>query len=158
MVTVYIWEFRGTQTAWGHASMKVGHQYISWWPMGSGRVRSKIYRNIYSAHPIANRRFEDDLEAEGNRYPDHRIAIDGLDERKIMAWWRRTSLSWGGGSALGPPSVDWSSLGWNCARIVATALKEGGGDAFASWYSQQAIGFWTPNDVRDYAQSIERNL
>jgi len=38
MITVYIWSFRGKSAAWGHASMAVGREYISWWPETPGQV------------------------------------------------------------------------------------------------------------------------
>ena len=152
MVIVYIWNFRGKKEAWGHASALVSNQYISWWPISDNRVRSKLYDDIYSAHPIGNRQLYDDISDEGCT-PNHTIKIEGLNESKILTWWRRTALSWGSGLALGPPSLMWSSLGWNCSKIVATALKEGGGDRYSSIV--KSFNFiWTPNDVKYYAESI----
>ena len=156
MVRVYIWRFRGKREAWGHASMEVQGQYISWWPVASRRVRSKFHRNVYSAHPIGNRSLYDDIRDEGGS-PDHTVVISGLEEGKILSWWRRTALSWGGGRALGPPSVAWSSLGSNCSQIVATALKQGGGNEFSAWRKSWNI-VWTPNDVLEYAESIARGM
>ena len=156
MVTVYIWNFRGKSNAWGHASALVNSQYISWWPMASNRVRSRIHNDIYEAHPIGNRLFIDDIREEGGN-PNHTIRIHGLNESRILSWWRRTALSWGGGLAQGPPSVPWSSLGWNCSKIVATALKEGGGDLYSSFLKSYHF-IWTPNDVKSYAESIVNGM
>jgi hypothetical protein len=154
MISVYIWNFRGKREAWGHASMHVGTDYISWWPMGTGRVHSKVHQNVYSAHP-REPSLQADIDGEGS-HPSHTILINGLDEARIIAWWHRT-FPWAV-SRLGPPSVPWSSLGWNCSKIVATGLKEGGGDRFASWSKSWALIAWTPNDVREYAESIVRGM
>lgn len=161
MIKVYIWSYRSKKHTWGHASMDVNGQHISWWPTLEGRVHSKLHNNIYSAHPVANMSLEDDMAGEGDGeskvFPDHTILISGLNEKKIIQWWRRTALSWGGGKALGPPSVPWSSLGWNCSKIVATALKQGGGDMYTSlWAGKNLI--WTPNAVRRYAAAIENGI
>ncbi len=152
MVTVYIWNFRGKRDGWGHASALVNNQYISWWPMSENRVRSIIHNDIYTAHPIGNRQYTDDIRGEGG-IPNHIIKIEGLNERKIITWWRRISLSWGGGLTEGPPSVPWSSLDWNCSKIVASALKEGEGDNYSSFMNSHNF-VWTPNDVKAYAESI----
>jgi hypothetical protein len=149
MVRVYIWAFRGKRDAWGHASMQVRSDYVSWWPMATGRVGSKLSRDIFSAHPRLPR-LHDDIRDEGGS-PDHTILINGLDEAKIIIWWRKT-FPWAE-SRVGPPAMSWNSLSWNCSKVVATALNEGGGDKFASW-SKSWNMVWTPNDVREYADAI----
>ncbi len=154
MVTVHIWSFRGKREAWGHASMHVGQAYISWWPMGAGRDRSKIHSDIYSVHPIMGRNFADDIRDEGIP-PNETIRINGLDEGRITTWWERIA-PWSA-SRSGPPSMPWSTLDWNCSKVVAMALKEGGGDKYASWPTTWNV-VWTPNDVRDYADSIVRGM
>jgi len=154
MIQVYIWPFGGKREAWGHASMHVRSTYISYWPTGEGRVLSKLHRDIYDAHPIGGRTLADDIRAEGgpHRLP---ILLNGLNEDRVISWWH-SNFPWAG-SRQGPPSVPWSSLSWNCSKIVATALKEGGGDKFATWSKTWNI-VWTPNDVREYAESIVQGL
>ena len=56
MVTVHIWNFRGTKQAWGHASLELDRTYISWWPENPGQVPTKI-PNVYASHPFRNRNF-----------------------------------------------------------------------------------------------------
>jgi len=102
------------------------------------------------------RRFTDDVRDEGMQ-PDHTIEIRGLDEHKIKLWWSRVALVYGNQERQGPLTYPWSTLGWNCARIVATALKEGGGDQYAKWFKSWNL-VWTPNDVRNYARSIAQNI
>ena len=46
------------------------------------------------------------------------------------------------------------SIGNECAMTVHRYLQLGGGDDFASWWSRNVIGFWSPDDVEDYARSI----
>jgi hypothetical protein len=154
MVKVYVWKFRGKREAWGHASMEVGRDYISWWPEAAGRSQSKISDDLFSAHPIMGRRLEDDIRDEGGS-PDRTIIIAGLDEARIRAWWHRIA-PWAAGRQ-GPPSLAWSTLRWNCSKVVASALKEGGGDRHASWWKSWNV-VWTPNDVCEYAESIVRGM
>lgn len=157
VVKVYIWPFRGKRDAWGHASMQVGCDYISWWPMAVGRDRSKVHPDVYAAHPTPPRSLAADTSPAGGEGtpPTHTILIRGLDETRIRNWWHRT-FPWAAGRE-GPPSIPWSSLEWNCSKVVATALKEGGGDRFASWSKSWNL-VWTPNDVREYAESIVKGM
>lgn len=162
MIYVYIWNFQGKNIAWGHASMNVNGTYISWWPeKKEDRHYSKISQDIYFVHSIRGRTFPDDKWAEGNykyyKSPDHLIAINGLDETKILQWWGRTALIYNNQKYQGPIHLPWSTLGWNCAKIVATALKEGGGDKYSDFINSRNL-IWTPNDVKGYAQSISINL
>lgn len=155
MITVYIWSFRGKSAAWGHASMAVGREYISWWPETPGQVPSGIHPNVYRSYPIRNRRFQDDIADEGQA-PDHRVTIDGLDEPAILNWWASFGLSRGGRPLAGPPEP-WSTLRMNCSTVVSTALKLGGGDRCAAWSKSWNL-VWTPNDVLQYALSIKNGL
>jgi hypothetical protein len=154
MIKVYVWPFLGKDEAWGHASMHVGTTYISYWPSGNGRVGSKVHQDVYSAHPIVSRTLQDDIDAEGGQRP-RPLLINGLDEKRIITWWHQ--LFPASGRLIGPPSVPWSSLNWNCSKVVANGLKEGGGDRFASWIKSWNV-VWTPNDVREYAESIIRGM
>ncbi len=156
MISVHIWQFSGSKEAWGHASLECFDNYISWWPAQTGRIHSKIHSNIFTALPIANRSFSDDVDGEG-RFPDYTTRIDGLNERGIISWWQHFALSYGGFKDQGPPSAPWSSLDWNCSKVVATALKEGGGDEYASFYYSNCF-IWTPEKVKDYAESIVKGL
>lgn len=154
MVKVYIWNFMGKREAWGHASMQVESHYISWWPMKSGQIPSKLSSNIFSAHP----RIPDlrkDIDGEGGNPPNHTIIINGLKEQQIISWWKKV-YPWAA-SKQGPPSMDWYSINWNCSKVVATALKEGGGNEYATWSKSWNV-VWTPNDVRAYAESIRTGL
>jgi hypothetical protein len=156
MLTVYVWNYRGKSDAWGHASMQVGHNYISWWPQHPGQVPSKLHPNIYQSHPFRDRTFADDVEGEKGRQPDHTIRIDGLDEEAIKDWWQSFGLSRDGVPFQGPLQ-SWSTLDRNCSTVVATGLRIGGGDAHSDWLKSWNV-VWTPKDVLDYAQSIQRNL
>ena len=46
------------------------------------------------------------------------------------------------------------SLFNECATQVHRYLKIGGGDSYAGTWSKHVIGFWSPDDVEDYAKSI----
>ena len=93
MITVYVWNFRGTSVAWGHASMRVnggsppGEVYISWWPQGSGRSpKVPGVDQIYTVTAIRGRTYADDVRDE-EQAPDHVIIFSGLDETAIKTWW-----------------------------------------------------------------------
>jgi len=156
MVTVHIWEYRGKSEAWGHASMNCSRSYISYWPAQPGADPSKLHPNIYRSLPLRFRTFEDDVRDEQQR-PDHEIRLEGLDEAAIEQWWGDFSLNGFGGRELHGPPRPWSTLDLNCSTVVATALKQGGGDRFASWASSWSV-VWTPESVKRFAMSIRSNL
>lgn len=151
MVTVYVWDFAGKNTAWGHASMRCGNKYISWWPEAdrSAKLTDSIPQ-VYEAHPYVLRSFSDDVSDEG-RGPDWEIDINSLDEFKIKSWWAAFNPQ--AHSFYGPPSSPWSTLEANCSTVVARALTVGGGAAVVPWHVSQSI-VWTPNSVRKYARAI----
>jgi len=155
VVTVYVWNFRGKNVAWGHASMQCGDRYISWWPEPAPRVtRTKVAPQIYDAHPFVLRRFEDDVRDEGMR-PDWTIRIEGLDEEGIKGWWK--SFNPQAHDMYGPPSAPWSTITSNCSKIIAMALDEGGGRQYAPFLHARNV-IWTPNDVRVYALAVQAGL
>ena len=121
MLTVYIWDFLGKKRAWGHASMQVGLNYISWW-----RDTTVEPPKSWSSHPIRDRRFADDVSDEESQ-PNHRISINGLDEEAITDWWQSFGLMRKGVRYFGP-LLPWDALKLNCSTVVATALRIGGGD------------------------------
>lgn len=162
MVTVYIWNYRGKDVAWGHASLRstegapAGAIYISWWPQQANR-RTKIPRapgplaNVYSVPAISGRTFADDVRDE-RQPPDQTILLKGLDETAIKKWWN---------NLLRDASARWSTLGQNCSTTVAHALEAGGGDNYAKgmsgwWRSWNTV--WRPDDVARYAREIEKGL
>ena len=153
MIDVLVWNFRGKREAWGHAAMRVGQTYISWWPSNPGQVQSKLHPQIYESYPIRNRTYFDDVRDEGQR-ENHCISINGLDENAIKDWWQSFGLTRDGVEFAGPLQ-SWSTLDRNCSTVVANALKIGGGAKFASsWSSWNLV--WTPNDVYAFALSIQQ--
>lgn len=184
MIHVYVWDFKGKDIAWGHASMKVQDYYISWWPnTRDGAITKRIefdyyagqpidntesatrntetfgidiHRSIYSAHPMVNRTYEEDIAGERGEDPNHTISLKGLDEEKIINYWKGISI-WADPELHGPPAHPWSTLGWNCSKVVAECLKKGGGDKYASWLKRKNM-IWAPKDVKEYAASIKKGL
>ena len=155
MLTVFIWTFRGKDVAWGHASLLVDHTYMSWWPEGRNRIASKVSDRVYSVHPIRNRQFADDVDAEQS-YPDCRIPVKGLDEAKIKDWWQSLGLT-RDGVLFNGPMLPWATLQQNCSTVAARGLSIGGGDRYAGWTKSWNL-VWTPNDVLRYAMSIVTGL
>ena len=168
MVVVHVWEYRGKHEAWGHANMTLPRDYISWWPQHPGQVPAALPRtvsklglspgplaNLYTSHPIRERTFRQDFDAEGGS-PDHNVKLDGLNEEAITQWWSSFGLSLHGEQLQGP-MLPWSTLSQNCSSVVAKALQVAGGDTYASWTKAWNV-VWTPKDVLGYARSIEGGL
>jgi len=151
VIKVHVWNFRGSSEAWGHASMHIGLVYISWWPEGEDRDYKKGEKKsgikpVYSVEHIHERTFEADV-ADEEQNPDHNIEIDGLDEKLILAWWKKYNV----------PGREWTTLGQNCSTTVGRALMVGGGDDYAGWNASWNT-VWTPNDVQAYASSIRLGI
>ncbi|MEQ1833827.1 MAG: hypothetical protein ABL977_12295 [Candidatus Eisenbacteria bacterium] len=138
MVEVLVWNFMEHGNI-GHAALKVGSDYISWWPAGTATIK-------HGRHPGAVNSESDDLASEG-RSPDHRIRIRGLDEDAICRWWHTFR-----------DGEEYRLFVQNCSTVVALALKAGGGTARTSgfgflYHSWNVI--WTPGDIRRYAEAIQ---
>jgi hypothetical protein len=161
MVVVFIWNYRGKNLAWGHASLLVdegspaGRVYISWWPSATGREPIIPYaigplQNIYRAPAIKGRNYVQDIRDE-EQQPDHRIELHGLDETAIKKWWDNFHRG----------ANQWTTLGQNCSTTVAEALQAGGGDSrtqgISGWWSSWNT-VWKPSDVLRYALAIQQGL
>ena len=139
MVEVLVWNFfeRGNL---GHAALKVGGEYVSWWPQGAASLKDGRMPGTPSDEAS-------DYASEGSA-PDHRIRINGLNEDAICRWWHGFR-----------DGAEYRLFVQNCSTVVALALKAGGGTARTS-----GLGFaldswnlvWTPDDVRRYAEAIQR--
>jgi len=159
MIRVHVWNFLGSSQAWGHASLHINHEYISWWPGGENR-HPKLTNGVpvYSVAHIQGQTYKDDQHLEARdpkgeipQPPDHTIPLNGLDEKRILTWWKMYSR----------PGRPWTTLGQNCSTTVARAMALGGGDDYSEgfggwWASWNTI--WTPADVLRYAQAIARGL
>ena len=150
-LTVHIWLYRGKDVAWGHASLTLEDgTHISWWPEAENRNYLIEALDIYEVDAIKEQEFEDDmyLEGEGKEYvkPDCSIKIIGLDEKAIKEWWEEFSQS-----------NTWKTLSQNCSTTVADALKNGGGDKYASFLKSHNF-VWTPNSAKEYAESIKEGI
>jgi len=188
MVIVNIWRFRGIVdsrllgkvAAWGHASLKVGNTYISWWPEEDGRIswwREKAGRfsfwpdgdggilgNFYKVSPIRNRSFEedklderDDERQTNGRPPDYTVSLTGLDEEAIKNWWQSYGLARDGKVFQGPLPA-WQTLSQNCSTIAVKGLLAGGAGKYAGWISPENRLAWTPNDVYRFALDVKKGL
>lgn len=154
-MTVHVWAFRGKHAAWGHASMEVDGNYISWWPEGEGRIRSRLHPDIYAAHPFRYRTFLDDVRDE-EQEPDQTILLRGLDEKAIKDWWQSFGLMRDGIVFEGPLQA-WKTFKKNCSTVVAAGLTVGGARQYAR-YHKSLLMPWTPSDVLAYARAIRAGL
>ena len=155
-LVVYTWEYQGSSTAWGHASMTLTNgTHISWWPesdvLSNGVVTvtnrhiqlATGYIDIYSAVAVSNVTFQNDIDWEGSP-PNSTNVIEGLNEAAIQNFWDNFATN----------SL-WESYNQNCAKTVADALKAGGAQvSWYDWWSWWNI-VWTPDDVKQYADAIQ---
>ena len=149
LLQVYVWNYQGSRTAWGHASITLDDgTHISWWPSGDRHVDINIpHAPIYSARANKNQTMDRDIRLEGGE-PDQVIIINGLDEAAIKKWWEEFQKT-----------QRWKTLTQNCSTTAADALNAGGA-ALPAWLGGWAGGhpFWTPNDVARYANAINNGL
>lgn len=151
MIKVHVWNFVGPKQAWGHASMHIGTEYISWWPESAGRdYKISTGLSLYSVSHIHGQSLDDDKRYEG-RSPDHTVPLVSLDEPRILQWWR----------VFNARGRSWSTLGQNCSTTVARALMVGNGDDYAQgmsgwWHSWNTV--WNPEDVLRYARAADQGL
>jgi len=149
LLTVNIWDFRGSSEAWGHASITLDDgTHISWWPSPKGREGLLFPAlPIYSAPPNENQTMQDDINME-EQNPSRQIVIKGLDENAIKNWWLTYKSK-----------NKWKTLGPNCSTVTADALAVGGGSKFSILGGGLPVHFiWTPNNVKDYAESIQKGI
>lgn len=140
MITAFIWPglFQGNV---GHASLRIDstasltEEYISWWPSGSGSVGMFL---TDQGIPAAKHSFSEDEESE--EYANfHSIAIFGLDEGRVRAWWQ----TW-------QQDPTFRLFHRSCSTTVAKALATGNHDQLA--LDDNSV--WTPFGVWAYAQQI----
>jgi RHS repeat-associated protein len=147
LLTVHIWDYRGSDVAWGHASITLENgTHIIWWPQATGRQSNKLFPQIYSVVAYQYQTFQDDITYEGQN-PDKNIRILGLDEAAIERWWNNYQ-----------PTNQWKTLSQNCSTTAAEALTAGGADVLWPDFLQAHHRIWTPADVEAYAGAINRYL
>lgn len=140
LLTVHIWDYRGKDSAWGHASITLEDgTHISWWPSGQRDYLIRSNVPIYSAKPNDPQTYGDDVRLEGQN-PDWQLKITGLDEDKIKNWW----LSY-------KNTHEWKTISNNCSTIAYRALHEGGG-------SGKFHLLWRPDLVKEYAEETAKKI
>jgi RHS repeat-associated protein len=145
LLCVYIWNYRGSTQAWGHASITLDNgTHISWWPQGEGR-KNKLGSGripIYSVDAITNESLDDDKNNERDKdtdppaEPDQVICISDLNEAAIADWWKQFQQN-----------PKWKSLSRNCSTTVALALRAGGANT-----GHHLV--WTPKAVEKLAKKL----
>ena len=147
LLDVHIWKYRGSDEAWGHASITLENgTHISWWPQGNGRNPSWYSDSVYSVDAILDQSLADDIFNEGQA-PDKTIKINGLNEAAIEAWWNSFKSS-----------DQWKTLSQNCSTTAADALKAGGADVKWKDVFKAHNMVWNPADVEAFANAINRYL
>lgn len=137
-VTVYVWVSLIKAGSPGHAAMSINlaslpeNGYISFAPEESGSISGagKFFDRAYDVEHYKNRGVW-----TGTIY--------GLDTDKMLNQLKADLAS--------PPAYGVFN---ECATVVRSYLKLGGGDQFASWWSRNNLPPISPDDVEDYAKSI----
>jgi hypothetical protein len=144
-VTVRVWVSRFRKTSPGHASLAIfphsstAHDgYVSFAPVVSGSIYGpgKFYP---LEHDVAEYSTPSDDPTRGYWIGK----IHGLDAHKMM---HRFSHDNRHGQTY--------SLFNECATQVHKYLAIGGGDRHSGLWARNAMIFWSPDDVEDYARSI----
>jgi hypothetical protein len=162
--TVFVWE---PVAGVGHAAIAIGDQarftkghwydqtvgYASWFPGQhlddpdeSGADASGLLPGVMYMKQSCT--FEDDCNSEGG-LPEHAIPVRGLRVSSMMTRWTEIRDK---------PNAHYRLLRKNCSTIVARILRAG----FAGLTNWQVAKlhfyahkpYWTPEDIRTFAQTI----
>ena len=149
MVTVYVW--RPHTHMVGHAALRVGEEYISFWPeQAAGAKKDFKVKRSQPGHLV--RDLQDDIEAEGNRPPES-VDLHGMDEAAMLDFI----------ADLQGTTPRYQIVRNNCSHVVAKALQAGSGQrpsfvpsarAYSKWGGIVGRGVWTPEEVLRYAKEI----
>ena len=149
-VTVSVWVSRIKKTSPGHVAMMINEKsripedgYVSFAPVKSGSVYGPGKFYSYSddeEHYI-------DTMAKGSELRGCWVGkIYGLNTDWMMEQFRIDQKQ--------PPTY---SIANECATTVHRYLQIGGGDEHAGIWSRNVLGFWSPDDVEDYARDIVKH-
>jgi hypothetical protein len=161
---VLVWDFLGTKTAFGHASILLddgtpnGFTYISWWPnchpVGDGNTtKMREYFGKCDAH--RDRTIEKDIESEVGHGADRNVILRGLDEAAMKKWWN---------NLMANENAYWKAADVNCAAVVIAALTVGGANKHLDVLDWAALTIhhnpvaWTPAGAYEFAYRVQQNL
>jgi hypothetical protein len=143
-VIVIVWVSRFKKTSPGHAAMMIDPPsltpedgYVSFAPVKSGSVYGpgKFYDYAHD--------YDHYIDEKAERRGCWVGKIYGLDTDRMMEQFLIDQKH--------PPTY---SISNECATTVHRYLQIGGGDKFAGIWSRNVLGFWSPDDVEDYARDI----
>jgi RHS repeat-associated protein len=119
LLDVYIWKYRGSTDAWGHASMTLADgTHISWWPSNPRDYKwGTDDIPIYEAPAFPDQTLAKDIEYEGQG-PDAIIHIDGMNEDAIKAWWENFRHN---------HDNKWKTFGRNCSTLFMRGYEQEAG-------------------------------
>jgi len=149
-VTVFVWVSLIKAMSPGHAALAIRPNatkpedgYVSFAPEQAGSIAGPGFY-YPKEHDIDN---YGDIQSDSTQGRGLWVAnIFGLDTAPMKLQLENDLKN--------PPRY---SLSNQCATTVHRYLQLGGGDEVASWWSRNVIGFWSPDDVEDYAKSIVEN-
>lgn len=156
--TFYVWypDLRGGNI--GHASIKVGDTYMSWWPYAGSKM--EILKGIIgSGSGFRTPAYPDDVSAEG-KDPDYVGDHFGWDNAKAIAYWTSQCLpSYALALAeivrAGSPA-HYQFLTCNCATMVINILRASGAldgqVVLNAWLSLKDSLALSPPDIKRVSQ------
>lgn len=160
-VRLYVWRLSPTNV--GHASLKVGDAYMSYWLADSaGKKDVKVGQSHAAGFPsvyAVDRRLE-------RKHADEEFVLTGLDTAKMIQAWEQFKLT----------EPRYNMVDQNCSTVIAVMLQVGSGlapsfvpavaiDDHANGLAQRIflrlrffssyIKMWTPDEVLRYAKEIQ---
>jgi hypothetical protein len=147
-VTVYIWPQSKGESKFGHAAMQISERgsYVSWWPGGEGASPFSLLPGV--VHPASSPlNLRQDIEWEGGKHPEsYTIEHHGLNEQEMERFYRNEY------GIVGDHKYRLRRK--NCSTMVFKVLEAGGATNLVRAPFFQWI--WTPNQVREYAISLQK--
>ncbi|TCI01793.1 hypothetical protein EZV61_16110 [Corallincola luteus] len=152
--TVYVWPRKDQNV--GHAAMKIGSTYISFWPAdGIGKPQAKKGLKMKLSHAGTSvTSYRVDCDAEGGRQPIA-IEINNFDAESALAYWQQIRRD----------GVRYQLRKKNCSSIVAECIHAGTNrkpsfqpkaEEYGRFGSVFGYGIWTPAQVLRYATEVNK--
>ena len=89
--TFYVWYPDVEKGAFGHASVKVGSTYMSWWPASESRMRSLLAMFNIKGTTVRLPAYNDDVKSEGKE-PEYIGDLYGWDDQKAIDYWTTNAV------------------------------------------------------------------
>jgi len=156
-VVIYVWlpQRGGNKSYFGHVSMHVGSNYISWWPEDfnwSFSSPATMFKS-YSVHRVPT--LQNEIVKE-RREPDFSCVLHQIDCSAILEWWKGFGLNStddsGNTLLYSGPLPRYSLFKQSCSGVIAMALQAGLHDK--RYFSR--IKNLTPVDIMKFVIKLKK--